>query len=134
MHLPAAPRVRTMVRCLDEHSRTKARVSMALAWLKLYLWWEQESEPSSVSPRRAAQSPLTRLFERRFFSIAALLLVILAGTQIGSAVLESPTNDEPIHLTAGYVYLTTGKYSMDITHPPLGRVLAALPLLPLPLK
>ena len=107
---------------------------MALAWLKRYRWWDQKSEPSSVSPRRAAQSPLTRLFERHFFSIAALLLVILAGTQIGSAVLESPTNDEPIHLTAGYVYLTTGKYSMDLTHPPLGRILAALPLLPLPLK
>jgi len=62
------------------------------------------------------------------------MLVILAATQIGSAVLESPTNDEPIHLTAGYVYLTTGKYSMDLTHPPLGRILAALPLLALPLK
>ena len=72
--------------------------------------------------------------DRYFLPIAAVLLALLAAAQIGSAVVESPTNDEPGHLTAGYVYLTTGVYKMDITHPPLARILAALPLLSLPLK
>lgn len=58
----------------------------------------------------------------------------MAVAQIGSALTESPTNDEPVHLVAGYAYLTTGEYSVDLTHPPLGRVLVALPLLPLRLN
>jgi len=74
-----------------------------------------------------------RLLDRYFVLIAGLLLAMMAGVQVGSAVQESPTNDEPVHLTAGYVYLTTGEYSMDRSHPPLGRILAALPLLGLPL-
>ena len=91
-----------------------------------------------MTPQRAVpetrSSPFPRLLDRYFFLIAGLLLAIMAGAQIGSAVQESPTNDEPVHLTAGYVYLTTGEYSMDLSHPPLGRMLAALPLLALPLK
>ena len=72
--------------------------------------------------------------DRHFLVIVAVLLAILAAAQIGSAIQDSATNDEAIHLTSGYVYLTTGEYGMDLSHPPLGRVLAALPLLTLPLK
>ena len=84
-------------------------------------------------PRRNAQatrpvdSPL--FLDQHFLRIAGLLLAIMGAVQIGSAIQENPTNDEPIHLTAGYVYLTTGEYSMELEHPPLGRMLAALPLL-----
>jgi hypothetical protein len=73
-------------------------------------------------------------WDRNFWPIAVILLVIMAAAQIGSAIQESPTNDEAIHLTAGYVYLTTGSYGMDLSHPPLGRVLAALPMLALPVR
>ena len=72
--------------------------------------------------------------ERCFTLIAGGLLTILAVLLIGSAANESPTNDETIHLAAGYVYLTTGEYSMELAHPPLGRVLAALPLLSLTIQ
>src|SRR5215831_8346106 len=92
---------------------------------------------SCMSPQRAGLrtgcSP-SRLLDRHYLLIAALLLAILAVAQIGSALTESPIADEPGHLTAGYVYLTTGDYNMDPTHPPLARILAALPLLALPLK
>ena len=81
---------------------------------------------------RPVDSPL--FLDQHFLRIAGLLLAIMAAVQIGSAIQENPTNDEPIHLTAGYVYLTTGEYSMELEHPPLGRMLAALPLLALPLK
>src|SRR5215831_16919367 len=72
--------------------------------------------------------------ERHFIAIASALLAILAALQIGSARNESVTNDELIHLTPGYVYLTTGEYSMELSAPPLGRVLAALPLLLMPIR
>src|ERR1051326_8902827 len=71
---------------------------------------------------------------RYFLWIAASLLAVMAALQIGSATHESPTKDEQIHLEAGYIYLTTGEYSMDLTHPPLVRILAALPLLSLPIQ
>src|SRR5579862_8368198 len=64
--------------------------------------------------------------------IAGLFLAILAAVQIGSAIEENATNDEANHLTAGFVYLTTREY-MNPTHPPLARILGALPLLALPL-
>ena len=72
--------------------------------------------------------------DRYFCLLAGLLLAIMAGAQVGSALQESPTNDEPVHMTIGYVYLTTGEYTGELAHPPLGRILAALPLLALPLK
>lgn len=83
---------------------------------------------------KASPGLFQTLIDRQFGLITAVLLALMAAAQIGSAVVESPTNDEPNHLTAGYVYLTTGDYSMDPTHPPLGRVLAALPLLTMPLE
>jgi len=72
--------------------------------------------------------------ERHFIAIASALLAILAALQIGSARNESVTNDELIHLVPGYVYLTTGEYSIELSAPPLGRVLAALPLLLMPIR
>src|SRR5262249_42933758 len=82
--------------------------------------------------------------ERHFIAIASALLAILAALQIGSAIHESSTNDETSHLATGYAYLTTGEYSarscmvpgscMEQKHPPLGRILAALPLLLLPIQ
>ncbi len=47
---------------------------------------------------------------------------------------ENQTWDEGIHLAAGYGYLTTGDYSFNPEHPALGKILAALPLLPLRLE
>jgi hypothetical protein len=42
--------------------------------------------------------------------------------------LFSPTADEPVHLAAGYEYLTQHKYTIDSEHPPLARAVLALPL------
>jgi len=61
----------------------------------------------------------------------AALLGWLAAAQITSALQETQTYDEAIHLAAGYGYLKTGEYRFNVEHPPLGKILAALPLLPL---
>ena len=88
--------------------------------------------PKKSSSEQASAATRSGL-ERHFILVAGILLATLVVTQIGSALQESPTNDEPVHLTIGYVYLTTGQYLMEQQqHPPLGRVLAALPLLTLP--
>jgi hypothetical protein len=43
---------------------------------------------------------------------------------------NSPTYDEHVHLTAGYSYLRTGNYYMNVLdHPPFAEMWAALPLL-----
>ncbi len=64
-------------------------------------------------------------------------LLALAATQFArqfyAAATETQTFDESIHIGAGYSFLRSGDYSYDPEHPPLGRVLATLPLLALDL-
>jgi hypothetical protein len=43
-----------------------------------------------------------------------------------TARVFSGTVDEPAHLAAGMQWLTTGEYTYDLQHPPLGRIAAAL--------
>jgi predicted membrane-bound dolichyl-phosphate-mannose-protein mannosyltransferase len=42
---------------------------------------------------------------------------------------QSPSVDEPVHLLSGYSYLKWGDFRANPEHPPLAKVLAALPLL-----
>src|SRR5713226_9554801 len=42
---------------------------------------------------------------------------------------ESQIYDEAVHLAAGFSYLTTGDYRLNPEHPPLSKMLAAVPLL-----
>src|SRR5260221_9720936 len=57
------------------------------------------------------------------------LLIALTMVRIGSTWrVFSQTTDEPIHFLAGYVWLAEGQYTIMPDHPPLARVLAALPL------
>src|SRR5919201_6670935 len=54
-----------------------------------------------------------------------LLMAILAG---GAAWRESVTIDEVAHVGAGVSYLQKLDYRMNEEHPPLAKVLAAIPL------
>ena len=65
--------------------------------------------------------------ERLFWPATAALLAYLCAVQIGSALQECATADEPVELAAGYTYLKTGDYRMNPEHPPLAKILAALP-------
>jgi 4-amino-4-deoxy-L-arabinose transferase-like glycosyltransferase len=68
------------------------------------------------------------------YGAVALLLAMFAGQCILSMLQESPTSDEVPHLTAGYTYLKLGDYRLNYEHPPLAKLIAALPLLGLDLK
>ena len=61
-------------------------------------------------------------------ALTAALLVFMLARMAASALVESPTNDEPAHIPSGYVYLLRGDY-IDGTHPPLLRYWASIPLL-----
>jgi len=68
--------------------------------------------------------------------IILFLLMGLTHVFLGKTALTSlsPTFDEPVHLTAGYIYWTMGNYKRQyrfngFDHPPFGEMWANLPLL-----
>lgn len=60
--------------------------------------------------------------------LPAALLGIFAVSAIGSLVREGATFDEPAHLSAGYASLMLSDYRFSQEHPPLARLLCAIPL------
>lgn len=61
----------------------------------------------------------------------SLLLAVFGALSLGSALQKSPTADENFHLVAGYCYLKWADFRINPEHPPLVKLLAALPLLAL---
>jgi len=60
--------------------------------------------------------------------VVGLLLVFMAALAGGSALRESVTIDEVAHIAAGVSYLQKLDLRLNEEHPPLPKVLAALPL------
>jgi 4-amino-4-deoxy-L-arabinose transferase-like glycosyltransferase len=67
------------------------------------------------------------------YLLVTLFLIIFAVQAFTSALQKSNTLDESGHLLSGYAYLKKGMDWLEPSHPPFGRVLAAVPLLFLPL-
>jgi 4-amino-4-deoxy-L-arabinose transferase-like glycosyltransferase len=59
---------------------------------------------------------------------AALLLALMAVLSGGAALRESATVDEVSHIGAGVSYVQKLDLRMNVEHPPLPKVLAAIPL------
>ena len=59
---------------------------------------------------------------------AVLLLALMALLADGAARRESATFDEIAHIGAGVSYLQKQDMRMNEEHPPLAKVLAAVPL------
>lgn len=90
--------------------------------------------PRTRAPRRSRLAMAGSYFptctsSRCFWPVALALLAYLCMVQIRSAMQESATVDEPLHLASGYRYLKTGDFRMEPVHPPLAKMFAALPLL-----
>lgn len=63
----------------------------------------------------------------RAWAAFSLAMIVTATVAIAStARVFSATVDEPAHLAAGMQWLSTGNYTYDLQHPPLGRIAAAL--------
>jgi 4-amino-4-deoxy-L-arabinose transferase-like glycosyltransferase len=62
---------------------------------------------------------------------ASILLAAMLVLMLGASQEDSLTYDEPAHIAAGYTYLKFRDARLNYEHPPLVKMLAALPLLPL---
>jgi len=76
-----------------------------------------------------AATVLDRLRSLPWFVPAAILLIVFNLEIFFSVRTESQTFDEPAHLYAGYSYWLHSDFGVNPEHPPLGKLVAALPLL-----
>ena len=60
-------------------------------------------------------------------AVAAIVIVTVLRVVLADRVFAQVI-DEPVHVAAGFDWFDTPAYRVDIEHPPLARVLAALPL------
>lgn len=66
---------------------------------------------------------------RKAEAICAALLLLMAANLFASISRKSITNDEIVHIPAGYYHLVAGDFQLNNEHPPLIKMWAALPLL-----
>jgi hypothetical protein len=63
-----------------------------------------------------------------FWAAVACVAAVAGALEVRSARNETQTWDEGIHISAGYTYLQRGDYSWNMEHPPLVKLVSALPL------
>ena len=83
----------------------------------------------SLSARSTPLQRALRPSPRLSHWIAAALLGLLAVLLVTSVRQESQTFDESTHLYAGFEYWKHGDFGVNPEHPPLAKMLAALPVL-----
>src|SRR5215469_13746772 len=82
--------------------------------------------------RLPAGSRLSKSISSRSANIIAIaLLAVMAVLLVSSVRQESQTFDESIHLYAGFENWKHADFGKNPEHPPLVKLLAALPLLPM---
>jgi hypothetical protein len=84
-------------------------------------------EINSPLPGAGAFSPPSRR-PKWFFPVLAALAFVLGVIEVSSALQETQTWDEGIHLSAGYAYWELGDFRWNPEHPPLAKLMSALPL------
>jgi 4-amino-4-deoxy-L-arabinose transferase-like glycosyltransferase len=72
---------------------------------------------------------------KRLSTGAVVFLLFILALELSLSIRrETQTWDEACHIFAGYSYWTRGDFAINPEHPPLVKLLAALPLLSMPLK
>jgi hypothetical protein len=66
---------------------------------------------------------------RKAEAVCVALLLLMAANLFASISRKSITNDEIVHIPAGYYHLVAGEFQLNNEHPPLVKMWAALPLL-----
>ena len=66
---------------------------------------------------------------RKAEAVCGALLFLMAVNLFASISRKSITNDEIVHIPAGYYHLVAGEFQLNNEHPPLVKMWAALPLL-----
>lgn len=61
--------------------------------------------------------------------LCAIILLVMGANLFSLIQRKSITNDEIVHIPAGYHYLYAGNFHLNPEHPPLAKMWASLPLL-----
>ena len=64
-----------------------------------------------------------------YIILVILIIIISFALNITSAINQSQTTDEGVHITAGYSYLKYNDFKINPEHPPLIKIISAVPLL-----
>ena len=94
--------------------------------------WSQDErvvEAFSQSLAKAFANAKRMVAVRKAELICAALLLLMAANLFASISRKSITNDEIVHIPAGYYHLVAGEFQLNNEHPPLVKMWAALPLL-----
>ena len=77
-----------------------------------------------------AFAAVKRLVVARKAEVACAALLLLLAVNLFAAISrKSITNDEIVHIPAGYYHLVAGEFQLNNEHPPLVKMWAVLPLL-----
>lgn len=88
-----------------------------------------------ISARPDILQHVRSLVSKHWAEIVAVIALLLMATNLVSNITrKSITNDEVIHIPAGYCYLTNRDFRLNNEHPPLAKMCAAVPLLFMNLK
>jgi len=92
---------------------------------------KKQDVPVAISEKFVdAIAALKRLvLARKAEAACAALLLLLAVNLFAAISRKSITNDEIVHIPAGYYHLVAGEFQLNNEHPPLVKMWAALPLL-----
>ncbi len=82
-----------------------------------------------VAPGRVLEMIKQFVFARRAEVVCACLLLLMTINLFAAISRKSITNDEIVHIPAGYYHLVAGDFHLNNEHPPLVKMWAALPLL-----
>src|SRR6266850_7321636 len=83
----------------------------------------------TVEPRRTLAQALGWAWARRAEVLCSALLLGMSLQMFAVVARKSITNDEIVHIPAGYYHLVAGDFQLNNEHPPLIKMWAALPLL-----
>jgi Dolichyl-phosphate-mannose-protein mannosyltransferase len=84
-----------------------------------------------MTPQLASAAQESKLARVIFWILLAGILAAAGAIEVRTALGETQTWDEGIHIWSGYAYLTRGDYSWNTEHPPLVKLVSAIPLLQL---
>jgi len=100
---------------MDESLKSQERVA-AETWAMVETWRGFASVRRLIAAHKAEV-------------VCAALLLMMAANLFAVISRKSITNDELVHIPAGYYHLVAGKFQLNNEHPPLVKMWAALPLL-----
>lgn len=82
-----------------------------------------------IAPARALRALKQFIRAHQAETVCACLLFLMAANLCAAISRKSITNDEIVHIPAGYYHLVDGDFQLNNEHPPLVKMWAALPLL-----